>query len=263
MLVLTTCVFAVGGGGPIIIKYQIGIVILLLKPLVCEFEHCASHERLENTQHFDLTFQTSIMQDIKGVITVASDKKKVVKTAQMKNGVNKRRANERENVEHDATKRQKMSEENNEMSTRADNIINSIIPHSASPPVSNTPVLNENQNCSKTEESRELQMNDNGMAKQSETNERSSKFTTVVVKELLLYYKKDYFVNKNLFKFMVKTIVGRLMNSTICPGKSAYFIHYLFCIINFTHLISARSYKYFKFINTNRLRITNPKYIIL
>jgi len=54
--------------------------------------------------------------------------------------------------------------------------------------------------------------------------ERKSQFSVVVVNELNPYYKRDVFATVELFRFMARTIVHRLMDSTLRPGKSAYWI---------------------------------------
>lgn len=174
------------------------------------------------------------MMDLKEVInasrTATWDKEKTAETAQTNNGVKRKRAdlNELEDVGQDTTKRQKADEDKSEMGDK----INSITRCSAT-----SSVANESRHCLEIEESRELQTNDNGPKNQNEYNERFLNFTSIIVKELLPYYEKQYFSNKDIFKFMVKTIIYRLMDSTICPGKSTYFIHYLFYINSFTRLI--------------------------
>jgi len=54
--------------------------------------------------------------------------------------------------------------------------------------------------------------------------ERKSQFSVVVVNEMNPYYKRGVFATEELFRFMARTIVHRLMDSTRRPGKSAYRI---------------------------------------
>jgi len=43
-------------------------------------------------------------------------------------------------------------------------------------------------------------------------------YSKVVLKKLTPYYKKNYFATKELFKFLAKSIVHRLIDTTVYPG---------------------------------------------
>jgi len=44
-------------------------------------------------------------------------------------------------------------------------------------------------------------------------------YSKIVLKKLTSYYKKNYFATKELFQFLAKTIVHRLIENKFSPGK--------------------------------------------